>query len=154
SVAPAVAAAVPPPPRPAPWSLADDAPVAPAASHSAATPPPLPDFSHLSLRSLQPQPPARPLAGNGAHGAALVLAGSGGPHRGRRLLGALRVGFEGRVLVVLRLAGGRYDNLVKQMARVSPVPVGLAMPGDLVAPGSGYVLQDGVGVEPSAGALR
>ena len=154
SVAAAVAAAVPPPPMPSAWSLADDAPVAPAASQSAATPPPLPDFSHLSLVELEPEAPARPVAGNGAAGAVLVLAGIGGPDAVRRLLGALPAGFERPVLVQLRLDGGRYDNLVKQMARVSPVPVGLAMPGDLVAPGSAYVLPDGVGVEPSAGGLR
>ncbi|WP_125076680.1 chemotaxis protein CheB [Pseudoxanthomonas sp. SGT-18] len=148
--APAAAPAVPPPlPEPSAWTLADDAPATPGPAPAAA-PPPLPDFSNLSLVELEPVDTGAPVA----KGAVLVLAGIGGPDAVRKLLGALPAGFPQPVLVQLRLDGGRYDNLVKQMARVSPVPVALAMPGDAVAPGSAYVLPDGVGVEPAGNGLR
>lgn len=159
--------AAPPPPSPPPpavpgWEVVDDAFVAPAAPVAGAAPaaaapaggpPPLPDFSNLSLVDLEPVGLAA-AAAPAARGAVLVLAGIGGPDAVRKLLGALPAGFQTPVLVQLRLDGGRYDNLVKQMARVSPVPVALAMPGDPVGAGSAYVLPDGVGVEQTSNGLR
>lgn len=147
---PGAAAAPPPLPATADWALADGA--LPAAS-SAAAPPPLPDFSNLSLVDLEADTPAQP-GQPAVEGVVLVLAGIGGPDAVRKLLGALPTGFQPPVLVQLRLDGGRYDNLVKQMARVSPLPVVLAMPGDPVAPGSAHVLPDGVGVEQAGRGLR
>jgi len=149
----AVPASAPPPLRPpTEWTLAadDEAPaVRPAAP---ATPPPLPDFSRLSLVELEPEVPAAATAA--ARGAVLVLAGIGGPDAVRKLLAALPPDFPAPVLVQLRLDGGRYDNLVKQLARVAPMPVVLAMPGDPVAGGSAYVLPDGVGVDQGDRGLR
>ena len=149
-VEPAAASPAPPPLPPslqvAPsWPEGGDAPVA--------VPPPLPDFRNLSLVELEPDAPAQ--AGQPAvKGVVLVLAGIGGPDAVRKLLGTLPAGFQPPVLVQLSLDGGRYDNLVKQMARVSPMPVTLAMPGDTIAAGTAYVLPDGVGVAQSGRGLR
>ena len=79
-------------------------------------------------------------------GTVLVMAGVGGPDAVRKLLAALPTEFGRAVLVQLRLDGGRYDNLVKQLARVSRVPVAMAMPGDAVLAATVYVLPEGVGV--------
>ncbi|MGV8961673.1 MAG: chemotaxis protein CheB [Stenotrophomonas sp.] len=87
-------------------------------------------------------------------GAVLLLAGIGGPDAVRRLLGALPETFERPVLVQMRLDGGRYGNLVKQMARVSALPVALAEAGQALEPAHIYILPDDVGVSANEGALR
>ena len=97
------------------------------------------DFSALELVALEEERP--PLVG-----VVLVLAGVGGPDAVRKLLGALPTEFGRAVLVQLRLDGGRYDNLVKQLSRVSKLPVSMAMPGDAVAASTVYVLPEGVGL--------
>lgn len=89
-----------------------------------------------------------------AQGVLLVLAGIGGPDAVRRLLSALPDDYLLPVLVQMRLDGGRYANLVKQMSRVTMLPVALAETGQALEGGNVYVLQDGVGVMPQAGGLR
>jgi len=76
----------------------------------------------------------------------LVLAGIGGPDALRRLLAALPAGLAVPILVYMRLDGGRYGNLVKQMARVSALPVVLAESDQPVLAGNAYILPDDVGV--------
>lgn len=148
--APAVqAVASEPPSAPSPglptsdqWAIAEDEPsVRPARSAEAAeaTDPTDADFSGLELVALEEERP--PLVG-----VVLVMAGVGGPDAVRKLLDALPAEFGRAVLVQLRLDGGRYDNLVKQLARVSKLPVAMAMPGDAVSPATVYVLPEGVGV--------
>lgn len=122
---------------------------APAAQH-------VPQFSTegLSLVALESEEPASTSgvgAGAAAHGAVLVMAGIGGPDAIRRLLAALPENFPLPLLVQLRLDGGRYGNLVKQIARVSALPVLLAEAGEPVAPGNVYILPDDVGVHGTAG---
>jgi len=116
-----------------------------------AVPPPLPpaapaasgfDLSRLELEPLD----GGGLASARVQGAVLVFAGIGGPDAVRKLLADLPTGFPKPVMVHLRLDGGRYDNLVKQLARVSKLPVSMAMPGGLVNPATAYVLPEGVGV--------
>lgn len=111
----------------------------------AVVPPPLPastssstfDLSNLSLE---------PLEGGGVaasartQGAVLVFAGIGGPDAVRKLLADLPTGFPKPVMVHLRLDGGRYDNLVRQMERVSHMPVLLAEAGKAAEVGHVYVL--------------
>ncbi|PPU76887.1 MULTISPECIES: chemotaxis protein CheB [Xanthomonas] len=80
-------------------------------------------------------------------GAVLVMAGIGGPDAIRRLLAALPPEFPRAVLVRMTLDGGQYGNLVRQMGRVSALPVDLAEAGQVVAPARVYVLADGVGVQ-------
>ncbi len=86
-------------------------------------------------------------------GAVLVMAGIGGPDAIRRLLAALPPNFPRAVLVRMTLDGGQYGNLVRQMGRVSALPVELGEPGQVVAPGKVYVLSDEIGLQQHAGAL-
>jgi chemosensory pili system protein ChpB (putative protein-glutamate methylesterase) len=161
---PSAAASVPPPvPPSAPpamarvplgdhssWSLVDDtadtAAAAPAraATEADAAPPALSafDIERLSLVELEAE---RPNDGAAA-GAVLVLAGIGGPDALRRLLATLPAGLATPVLVHMRLDGGRYGNLVKQMARVSALPVLLAEADQPVQAGNAYILPDDIGL--------
>lgn len=134
------------------WSLVDDVADAPAAAaHSVAVEAPLPSFDtdHLSLVDLDAAAPAGARAGS-----LLVLAGIGGPDALRRLLGALPPSLSVPVLVHMRLDGGRYGNLVKQMARVSPLPVQLAEAGQRAVPGEVHVLADDIGVQAASDGLH
>ena len=128
------------------WSLVDEDTVVPAVVPTApASAPPVNDAfdtPSLSLVELEPE-----IAADGAApGAVLVLAGIGGPDALRRLLAALPAGLAAPVLVYMRLDGGRYGNLVKQMARVSALPVLLAESDQPVLAGNAYILPDDVGV--------
>ena len=162
STAPAPSAGPPPVPASAPlapapppaplgdhssWSLVDDdaagAPVAaPATPVAAAAPLSAFDLERLSLVELDADAPAD----GAAQGAVLVLAGIGGPDALRRLLATLPAGLGTPVLVHMRLDGGRYGNLVKQMARVSALPVLLAEAEQPVQAGNAYILPDDVGL--------
>ncbi len=136
------------------WSLLeDDAYVAPAAAPAPAgevaqAPADAIDTGGFSLVALESDAEAA------AQGAVLLLAGIGGPDAVRRLLSALPEDFPLPVLVQMRLDGGRYANLVKQMSRVAVLPVALAEAGQPLEGGNVYVLQDGVGVASQAGGLR
>ena len=129
------------------WSLTDDA-HAFATGRAAAESKPLPDFSRLELVAMVDES-----ADAVVKGAVLVIAGVGGPDAVRKLMGALPPDFARPLLVQLRLDGGRYDNLVKQLARVSPLPVAMAMPGDAIAAATVYVLPERVGIEANEGGM-
>lgn len=125
---------VPPPPKPLETKAAPE-------TEALATPaPPTPSFdiNSLSLVDLEPVTAER------APGAVVMLAGVGGPDAVRKVLSELPPDFLRPVLVCLRLDGGRYDNLVKQMARVSEMPVVLAEAGKPAEASHVYVLPDGV----------
>ena len=130
------------------WSLVetDDEPVATERAAAVEEPQdaPLADVhtGGLSLVELEPDLPPS----DAAPGAVLVLAGIGGPDALRRLLASLPAGLAAPVLVYMRLDGGRYGNLVKQMARVSALPVLLAESDQPVVSGNAYILPDDVGV--------
>ncbi|QNR96488.1 chemotaxis protein [Stenotrophomonas sp. 169] len=129
------------------WSLLDDeASFAPAARVDAG-PPPLPAFDSDRLSLVEMDEAAGPR--RGAKGAVVVLAGIGGPDALRRLLAALPARLDVPLLVRMPLDGARYGNLVKQMARVSPLPVELAEIGADVVEGQVYILSD-----DTAAALR
>lgn len=134
------------------WSLVDESSESPApaavAAPMAATQPAF-DTDHLSLVDLDAAAPV------GARAASLlVLAGIGGPDALRRLLGALPASLSVPVLVRMRLDGGRYGNLVKQMSRVSPLPVQLAEAGQRAVPGEVHVLADDIGVRAAGDGLH
>ncbi|MEG2804597.1 chemotaxis protein CheB [Stenotrophomonas sp.] len=152
--------AAPPPMAPPPvplgdhssWSLVDDdaaAPAAPAPASAPAAPSGDFDTARLSLVELEAERPAD----GAAAGAVLVLAGIGGPDALRRLLASLPAGLATPVLVHMRLDGGRYGNLVKQMARVSALPVLLAEAEQPVQAGNAYILPDDVGLALRQGGL-
>lgn len=134
------------------WSLVEESIEAPAPAEvaaPAAAPQPSFDTDHLTLVDLDAAAPP------GARAASvLVLAGIGGPDALRRLLGALPASLSVPVLVHMRLDGGRYGNLVKQMSRVSPLPVQLAEPGQRAAPGEVHVLADDIGVRAASDGLH
>ena len=136
------------------WSLVDDdayvAPVADAAAAAEPTPALLSD----SMLELEPVAEAGAGTANPVQGAVLLLAGIGGPDAVRRLLGGLPQDFPYPVLVQMRLDGGRYANLVKQMARVSALPVLLADAGHAAEVGTVHILPDDMGLEAADGALR
>ena len=93
-------------------------------------------------------------AGPGVRGAALLFAGIGGPDAVRKVLADLPPDLSRPVLVQLRLDGGRYDNLVKQMERVSALPVQLAKAGEAAQAGHVYVLPNDVAVNVVEGVVH
>jgi chemosensory pili system protein ChpB (putative protein-glutamate methylesterase) len=134
------------------WSLVEEsieAPVPAEVAAPVAAPHPSFDTDHLSLVDLDAAAPVGARAGS-----LLVLAGIGGPDALRRLLGALPSSLSVPVLVHMRLDGGRYGNLVKQMARVSPLPVQLAEAGQRAIPGEVHVLADDIGVRAAPDGLH
>lgn len=130
-------------PPPLPPELPDDI--------AAATPPdvPKPKFE-LSLEELEPVGAS---AAARVQGAVLVFAGIGGPDAVRKLLIELPEGFPKPVLVHLRLDGGRYDNLVRQMARIAHMPVALAEAGTPADAGTIYVMPGDVVPMVDAGVV-
>ncbi|KAF1696664.1 chemotaxis protein [Pseudoxanthomonas koreensis] len=138
----------PPPVVPAAheWALADDDALL-AAARATTAPAAMPGFANLELVALEANVP------DALRGAVLVLAGIGGPDAVRKRLAALPAEFPRPLLVQLRLDGGRYDNLIKQLARGSTLPVKMAMPGDAIVAGTVHVLPDGVCVETAEGGL-
>ncbi|UNK49054.1 chemotaxis protein [Lysobacter sp. S4-A87] len=88
------------------------------------------------------------------NGAVLVLAGIGGPDAVRQLLGALPETFPRPVLVQQRLDGGRYDRLVAQMQRATPLQVKLAEPGLLAMAGSIYILPAEIAIAVNESGIR
>ncbi len=89
----------------------------------------------------------------GTQGALLLFAGVGGPDAVRKVLAELPPAFSRPVLVQMRLDGGRYDNLVKQMSRVSVLPVALAVAGKVALPMRVYVLPANVNMQVAAGVV-
>lgn len=101
-----------------------------------------------SLELVEDRAPAK------VDGAVLVLAGIGGPDAVRQLLGGLPDGFPRPVLVQQRLDGGRYDRLVAQMQRATPLQVRLAEPGLFAMPGTIYILPNEIGLSVNESGIR
>ena len=109
--------------------------------------------SGLSLVELD-DAAAAPAAVQGTRRLAVLLAGIGGPDAVRRVLAELPEELPGAVLVQMRLNGGRYDNLVRQMARATQVPVVLAEDGHPIEQGHIYILADGISITPADHGYR
>jgi chemosensory pili system protein ChpB (putative protein-glutamate methylesterase) len=146
------------PPMPAPALRAGPPPLPPlepessssthsqaAAAESPRPPAPAGGGLTLELEALDSGP-----AGPAARGAVVVLAGIGGPDAVRRVLSGLPSGTPRPVLIRLRLDGGRYDNLVRQVARISEMPVLLAVADQRAVAGHVYILPDDVGARVGA----
>ena len=76
----------------------------------------------------------------GKNGVVLLLGGLGGPDAVRQFLNILPGKFNETILIRLQLDGGRYDRLVRQMERISELPVVLAESGMTVKTGTVYFL--------------
>ena len=128
-----------------------EAPPAPAATE----PPPLPVAPPKSAGlTLELESIHATATGPGVRGAALLFAGIGGPDAVRKVLADLPPDLSRPVLVQLRLDGGRYDNLVKQMERVSALPVQLARAGEAAQAAHVYVLPNDVSVSVEDGVVH
>lgn len=141
--APAVSASTPALGDSSTWGLVDEVAVV-------VRPRSEPDMATLSTGSLSLVDLDQAAA---SEGAVLVMAGIGGPDAIRRLLAALPPAFPRPLLVRMALDGGQYGNLVRQMGRVSALPVELGEIGQPIEAGKVYVLSDEVGVQQQAGAL-
>ena len=86
-------------------------------------------------------------------GAVVVEGGLGGPDAVRQLLAAIPEGFPRPVLVRLHLDGGRYDRLVKQMARAAQLPVALAEAGQAADAGTVYFVPPELSLEREGARL-
>lgn len=86
-------------------------------------------------------------------GAVLVEGGLGGPDAVRQLLAAIPEGFPRPVLVRLQLDGGRYDRLVKQMARAAQLPVALAEAGHEAEAGTVYFVPPDISLQRGGAGL-
>ncbi|MEC3890315.1 chemotaxis protein CheB [Xanthomonas campestris] len=141
--APAVSASTPALGDSSTWGLVDEVAVV-------VRPRSEPDMATLSTGSLSLVDLDQATASKGA---VLVMAGIGGPDAIRRLLASLPPAFPRPLLVRMALDGGQYGNLVRQMGRVSALPVELGEIGQPIEAGKVYVLSDEVGVQQQAGAL-
>lgn len=153
--------AAPPPPAVPDWSFADEASLIGAASGQSPAPPAptAPGLDAHDLEEIERRISGLELVDDRApasarSGAVLVLAGIGGPDAVRQLLGALPENFGRPVLVQQRLDGGRYDRLVAQMQRATPVLVKLAEPGARTIDGVIYILPAGVGVDAGDNGIQ
>ncbi|MEG1680504.1 MAG: chemotaxis protein CheB, partial [Stenotrophomonas sp.] len=135
------------------WSLLEDDGYETTPAVASSTPEPPAAFASL-LNSELSLVDIDEAADGGSNGAVLLVAGIGGPDAVRRVLAGLPEDFARPVLVQLRLDGGRYANLVKQMARATPLPVTLADPGQRLTAGDVYILPDVIGLESTAEGLR
>ena len=84
------------------------------------------------------------------HGVVLIEAGIGGPDAVRQLLAAIPAGFPRPILVRMRLEGGRYDRLVRQMERATSLPVVVAEPGQHAQSGQVHFVPPSYGVSAVA----
>jgi chemosensory pili system protein ChpB (putative protein-glutamate methylesterase) len=161
---PAIQAPATPPAEPGP------APVLPSFAHLSlvedfevvtpartdAPPPPAFGTSNLALEALESAETAAETPdalGAKVPGALLLFAGIGGPDAVRRVLAGLPAGLQSPVLVHLRLDGGHYDNLARQIQRISALPVLLASAGMAARAGHVYVLPDDVAADGVGGML-
>lgn len=87
-------------------------------------------------------------------GAVLIEGGLGGPDAVRQLLAAVPAEFPRPLLVRLRLDGGRYDRLVRQMERAARLPVVLAEDGGRAESGHVHFLPPDITVVRDRGQLR
>ncbi len=140
------------------WSFSDEAGLVGAASgqaplHAAAEP--RHDLAEIERRisALELVDDSQAPVDDGT-GAVLVLAGIGGPDAVRQLLGALPENFGRPVLVQQRLDGGRYDRLVAQMQRATPVLVKLAEAGSRTIDGVIYILPAELGIEVGESGIQ
>ena len=112
------------------------------------------DIGSLSLETLDPEPhgDAGPVATK--PGAVLVVAGMGGPDAVRQLLSHLPSTLPVPVLLYQHLEVGKHERLVDQLAKISQLPVYLAIAGQKARAGKVAVLPAGMGAKREGEALE
>lgn len=99
-------------------------------------------------------PSAAPQAAQAAGaGAVVVAAGIGGPDAVRQVLAGLPAAFPRPVLLFQHVDGDQYDKLLRQIGRVTPMPVRLAAAGMRLEAGHVYVVPQGLGLQVNDGGL-
>jgi chemotaxis response regulator CheB len=112
------------------------------------------DTGSLSLETVDFEPTAAKAEIAAAPGAVLVVAGMGGPDAVRQFLSHLPATLPVPVLLYQHLEVGKHERLVDQLAKVSTLPVYLALPGDSAKPGRVAVLPAGMGAARDGDGLR
>jgi hypothetical protein len=90
----------------------------------------------------------------GTSGAVLVVAGMGGPDAVRQLLSHLPATLPVPLLLYQHLEVGKHERLVDQLAKVSQLPVYLAVDGEIAKAGRVAVLPAGMGARKDGDSLR
>lgn len=111
------------------------------------------DALSLQVAAMPDVPQSAPPVSSNAPGAVVIAAGVGGPDAVRQLLGGLPPHFPRPVVLRQRIEGGQYDKLVRQMQRAAQMQVALAQAGDVLQPGTVYVLADGLDLQAGPGGL-
>jgi hypothetical protein len=112
------------------------------------------DTGSLSLETVDFEAPSLGGEIDAAPGAVLVVAGMGGPDAVRQFLSHLPSTLPVPVLLYQHLEVGKHERLVDQLAKVSTLPVYLALPGESAKPGRVAVLPAGMGAARDGDGLR
>ena len=114
------------------------------------------DFSNLALAPMESDAPATVIASSPASaglGAVVILAGLGGPDAVRQLLSSLPESLSVPVLLYQHLEVGKHERLVEQLAKISKLPVVLALDGGAPEGGKVTLLPAGLSAQASDGNL-
>ncbi len=114
------------------------------------------DFSNLALAPMENAAPAMvmdPSPASAGLGAVVILAGLGGPDAVRQLLSSLPESLSVPVLLYQHLEVGKHERLVEQLAKISKLPVVLAVEGGAPEGGKVTLLPAGLSAHASAGNL-
>ena len=114
------------------------------------------DFSNLALAPMESAEPAAMIAtasSSAGLGAVVILAGLGGPDAVRQLLSSLPGSLSVPVLLYQHLEVGKHERLVEQLAKISKLPVVLAVAGGAPEGGKVTLLPAGLSAHASNGNL-
>ncbi len=115
------------------------------------------DFSNLALAPMESDAPAMVIASSASAsagmGAVVILAGLGGPDAVRQLLSSLPESLSVPVLLYQHLEVGKHERLVEQLAKISKLPVVLALEGGVPKGGKVTLLPAGLSAQASDGNL-
>lgn len=114
------------------------------------------DFSNLALAPMEGETPAVAAAMSASSaglGAVVILAGLGGPDAVRQLLSSLPESLSVPVLLYQHLEVGKHERLVEQLAKISKLPVALAVDGGAPEGGKVTLLPAGMSASASEGNL-
>jgi chemotaxis response regulator CheB len=112
------------------------------------------DFGELSLDTLDAEPSFLTGATAGTNGMVLILAGMGGPDAVRQMLSTLPESMPVPVLLYQHLEVGKHERLVDQLAKISRIPVHMAIAGAAPKAGELSVLPAGMSASADGSSIR